>query len=860
MSVTILPTKLSIPPPRTSRVVRTRLTEALSAGIYRKLTLVSAPAGFGKTTLVADWLTGWIGRAAWVTLDEGDGDISSFLTYLAAALQPATGRGNELLEMARSPQSSPESIVTTLIGDLSRVGENVIIVLDDYHVVESRAVDSALQFLLDNLPQSTRLVITTREDPQIGLSRLRARDELSEIRVADLRFDMDESQAFLNRVMGLGLPVDAVETLERRTEGWVAGLQLAALSMRDSDDRERFVEAFSGSHRYVLDYLAEDVLDRLPLHIREFLNQTSILDRFCADLCDAVTGRSDSAAVIDYLDRANLFVLPLDAERRWYRYHRLFLDLLRVRSGDVDRTSAELHVRASDWFRRNDLPIEGFAHAVAAGDTDRAAQILEGDGMPIHYQGTFAPVERWLVSLTPQVLDERPALRIACAWVLTTRGTPPGEVDALLEPAENAALAMPSDRRRDDLRGQIAAIRALLAIPRGELEPIITNAHSALELLDPENRPVRTSVAWSLGYAHQLLGELGAARAAFEQSIREGRASGNLVITIGATISLGQVCEREYRLREAAQSYHEVLRLAGDPPLPYACEAYLGLARVHFARNELEPARTNAALAREIGLQLLNVDTPGMAALLEARIELAQGEREAATAALNTAGDIFRDRGIEHHGADLGDVKVGVLIEGGHLTAALATAREHSLTDRIAQLFLLDNDPTAALQTLGAYVQTEGDPKLRNNLTSHILAAAALSAAGEHARARKQLEAILPFVEPEGIIRPFVDMGPLVRPVLADPGVREHFPIYAETLIDAFGEPPECDTLSEPLSRRELEVLRLIADGLSNREIGDRLFIALDTVKGHTRKIYEKLDVNRRTEALARATKIGLLQ
>ena len=864
MAVTLIPTKLSIPPPRKNRVARPRLRDLLSAGIRRKLTLISAPAGFGKTTLIADWLTGWDGRAVWLSLDKGDGDISTFLAYLVAALGPIARRGDRLLDLARSLRSEPDSVLMSLIGDLSGVDEAFVLVLDDYHLVDSRAADAALQFLIDHLPRSMHLVITTREDPQIGLSRLRARDEVTEIRAADLRFDSAETRSFLNQVMGLDLCSLAIETLEERTEGWIAGLQLAALSMRNVADRDRFVEAFSGSNRFILDYLVDDVLDRLPDHIREFLGKTSVLDRFCAELCDAVTGRNDSAAVIDDLDRSNLFVIPLDQERRWYRYHHLFLDILRSQTRSVrgangsDESATVLHLRASEWFSGHDLPLEAFAHAVAAGDTDRAAEILEGDGLPLHYRGAFAPVENWLVSLTEQELDRRPELRIACAWVLVTRGTPVEDVDAILDPAQTTVRAMPAAPRRDDLGGQIAAIRALLAIPRGELDPIITNAQTALDLLDPRNRLVRTTVAWSLGYAHQMLGELAAARTAFAASIDEGKASGNVILTIGATISLGQVYERENRLQSAAQTYHDAVTLADDPALPYACEAYLGLARIHYEQNDLEQARENARRALEVGRQLKNVDTPGMAALLQARIELAEGNEEAAIAEIETATHIFRDRAIVHHGADLAEVQARIHIDRGRLSAAIELAREHNLTDRIAQLRLLEGDPVGALETLGTYAETEEETEIRTNLASHVIAAAALAANGDRVSATQKMACIIAAVEPEGAVRTFVDIGPAVRAVLAEPSLRERFPTFSAALIAAFGQPTKASSLADPLSPRQLEVLTLIAEGLSNREIGDRLFIALDTVKGHTRKIYEKLNDSRRNEADARATEIRL--
>lgn len=859
MPEAILATKLVIPPPRNERVPRTRLKRAMSAGVRRKLTLVSAPAGFGKSSLVSDWIAETNVRAVWISLDEGDAEISSFLAYLIAALHPYIGRAEQLVGMSRSSRTTPESVLNSLIDDLASIDGQIIVVLDDYHLVDSRVVDTALQYLLDHMPEALRLVMTTREDPQLGLSRLRARDELTELRVADLRFDADETWCFLNQVMRLELSPSAVQNLGERTEGWVAGLQLAALSMRNESDRERFVEDFSGSHRFVLDYLVEDVLDRLPGRVRGFLHQTSILDRFCGALCDAVTGRTDSVDIMAYLDRANLFVIPLDTERRWYRYHHLFLDLLRVRVRDLGTDSAPLHERASQWYRENGFPLDAFAHAVASGDNDRAADVLQGDGLPLHYRGAFAPVEQWLSSLPNEVLDRRPELRVASAWVLTTRGAPVDEVDRLLEPAEKAVLVMERGRRRDDARGQIAAIRALLAIPQGELVPIITNGQSALEWLDPRNQPVRTMVAWSLGYAHQLLDEYSEAQTAFRQALSDGQASGNLVVSIGSKISLGQVYEAEHRLRQAMQTYHEALQLSGDPPLPYACEAYLGMARILYQQNDLEVSLRYVDLARRIGVQLENADTPGMASLLEAKIALAQGNAEAAMDAVDSAAAVFLDRHIKHHQTDLADVRCGILLADGKTTAALEIAREHMLTDRIAQVFLRNGDPESALETLGVYVRDYDEHGLSTNLTSRIIAAEALWAKRDQTSARNQFAALLAAAEPEAIVRPFIDAGSGVLALLQDDSLIARYPVYIATLKDAFGGQIKAASLAVPLTRRELEVLRLISDGLSNQEIGDRLFIALDTVKGHARKIYDKLDVNRRTEAVARAAEIGLL-
>ncbi len=430
MPAPILATKLYIPPPRPKVVLRPRLIERLNEGLSAscKLTLISAPAGFGKTTLVSEWVAGCERPVAWLSLDEGDNDPTRFLTYLIAALQTiAANIGEGVLGVLQSPQPPPiESILTALLNEITTIPDNFILVLDDYHVIDSKPVDEALTFLLEHLPPQMHLVIATREDPHLPLARLRARGQLTELRAADLRFTPAEAAEFLNQVMGLNLSAEDIAALETRTEGWIAGLQLAALSMQGHQDAASFIQSFTGSHHFVLDYLVEEVLQQQSESVQTFLLRTSILDRLCGPLCDAVllAPSASGQETLEYLERANLFIVPLDNERRWYRYHHLFAELLRQRLHQSDASPteeggsvAELHIRASQWYEDNGLEIEAFQHAAAANDIERAERLIEGKGMPLHFRGAVVPILNWLESLPTTVLDARPSLWVMYASV-----------------------------------------------------------------------------------------------------------------------------------------------------------------------------------------------------------------------------------------------------------------------------------------------------------------------------------------------------------------------------------------------------------------------------------------------------------
>jgi LuxR family transcriptional regulator, maltose regulon positive regulatory protein len=881
MPTPILATKLYLPPPRPNLVPRPRLIERLNEGLHRKLTLISAPAGFGKTTLVSEWLTDCQQPTAWLSLDEGDNEPNRFLAYVVTALRTIVADiGGGVLSVLQSPQPPPtESILTALLNDLTTISDHVVLVFDDYHVIEAKPVDYALTFLLEHLPPRIHLVIATREDPPLPLARLRVGGQLTELRVADLRFTHSEAAEFLNQVMCLHLSAKDIAALESRTEGWIAGLQLAALSLQGHQDATSFITSFTGSHRFVMDYLVEEVLQQQPESVQTFLLRTSVLDRLCGSLCDAVVldHSASGPETLEYLERTNLFIVPLDNERRWYRYHHLFADLLRQRlhqttaapPGDAGRGVAELHRRASLWYEANGLELEAFSHAAAANDVERAERLIEGKGMPLHFRGSVAPVLNWLESLPTTVLDARPSLWTAFASTLLATGQNT-RAERTIQAAEAALQSAEPDDKSRDLIGRIAAIRATLAANRYQVETIIAQSRRALEYLDSNNLAFRTSTAWKLGFAYYLQGDRVAASQALTDVISIGQASGNTMYTWLATIGLGVLQEADNRLHLAAQTYQHVLQLLGDQPLPLAFEPHLGLARICYEWNDLDAAYQHAQQSVPLARQLVAMDRAVAADVFLARLKLARGDATGAAAILAEAGQSARQHNFVHRLPEVAAAEVLTLLHHGNLAAAAELAQAYELPLSQARVHLARGDPAAALEVLESrrrHVEAKGWADER--LKVMVLQSVALQAYGDKDKAAQLLLDALALAEPSGFIRIFVDEGLPLAHLLSAAAAHGRMPDYIGKLLAVFdAEKPKSDAKSyrlppahpliEPLSHRELEVLHLIAQGLSNHEIGERLFLALDTVKGHNRKIFGKLQVQRRTEAIARARELGL--
>jgi len=917
MQTSILATKLYLPSPRPQAVPRPRLIERLNEGLRqepgfgRPLTLLSAPAGFGKTTLLSEWLhdpgvtvdaqrsagraevappqasiqnppSKIVNRVAWLSLDAEDDDPARLVTYVVTALQtvaPNVGAG--VLVALQSSQPPPAQVLlTALLNEIAALANPVLLVLDDCHVLEAEAVMQALAFLLEHLPSQMHLVLATREDPPLPLARLRARGQMVELRAGDLRFTPDEAADFLNRVMGLGLSAEDVAILESRTEGWIAGLQLAALALRGMvstpgrPDTAGFIQSFTGSHRFVLDYLVEEVLSRQPVEIQDFMLKTSILERMTAGLCGALLQPpipnlqlpgSDLQPLLDHLDRANLFLVPLDNERRWYRYHHLFGELLRQRlrqrlaPGEI----ARLHIRASEWYENNGLVFEAFRHATAANDVARAERLTNAEGMPIHFRGVAAAVLDWLASLPSTVLDARPTLWVKWATLSLVIGQTTG-VEERLQAAEAALPRGEPDGQTRNLLGIIAAARATLALTRYEPEAMMSQARRALDYLHPDNLTFRFTAFWVLSYAHLFLGDRAAARAAAE-AMSTSQASGDPFSTILARGVLGQVQELENQLYLAAETYRHALELEGDPPLPNAAEAHLGLARIFYQWNDLDAAARHGRQSLHLAHQYdQGIDRFILAEVFLARLKLAQGDVGGAAAALAQTEESVRRNNFSHRLPEVAAAQVLVLLHQGKLEAAARLAQTYHLPLEQARVFLAQGEPVAALAALEPLRrQAEEKGWADERLKALVLQSVALHAHGEKDQSIQVLGAALGLAEPGGFVRLFLDEGTPMRQLLQETVFRGIASDYARRLLAAFAPPgpkrvPQ-SALVEPLSERELEVLQLIAKGFRNRQIADRLYLSINTVKVHARNIYGKLGVNNRTEAVARARELGVL-
>lgn len=887
MSTPILATKLYVPLPRSRMVSRSHLIEQLNEGLRRKLTLISAPAGFGKTTLVSEWIAACERPAAWLSLDEGDNDPTRFLTYLVAAMHTvAADFGEGVLSVLQSPQPPPiESILTSLLNEIAVAADSFTLVLDDYHAIDARpgapvSIDDVLTFLLEHLPPSMHLVIATREDPGLPLARLRARGQLAELRAADLRFTSAEAADFLNRVMGLNLSAEDIDALEARTEGWIAGLQLAALalhaplSMQGHQDTAGFIKSFTGSHHFVLDYLVEEVLQQQPESVQAFLLRTSILDRLCGPLCDAVLlDRAVSGqATLEHLERANLFIVPLDNERCWYRYHHLFGDLLRRRLGQnfTPGEIAQYRIRASQWCEASSLMLEAFHYAARANDVERAERLTESKEMPLHLRSVATVVLDWLASLPASVLDARPALLVKSAALALMAGQTTG-VEEKLQAAETALQKTGSDDKTRSLIGRIACARATLALTRYDPESMITQAHRALEHLPSGDLTFRFTANWALANACLLKGDRASAAQACMEGISISRQSGDVFSILLATSDWGQLQELDNQLHQAAETYQHVLQLAGDHPHPNVGEVQLGLARICYEWNDLEAAELYGQQSLQLTRQYDRViDRFIVSEVFLARLKLARGDAEGAAAQLAQVEQSARRRNFLLRLPEIAAAQVPVLVRQGNLLAAAKLAQQLDLPLSQGRVLLAQGNSSAALAVLEPFRrQMEARGWADERLKAMVLQAVAFRAHGAKDEALQVLGDSLALAEPGGFIRLFVDEGLPMAQLLSEAAAQGTLPTYVDKLLAAFEaktqkgiDQPDlfpAQPLSEPLSKREMEVLRLIAEGLSNQEIGERLFLALDTVKGHNRRIFDKLQVERRTEAIARAHELGLL-
>ena len=913
----LLATKLFAPPSPPGEVRRPRLLERMHEGARGRLTLLSAPAGFGKTTLASAWAHATDLPVAWLSLDEEDADPARFLAYLITALREVGGElGADALAALASPRPPPlPSLVNGLLNELTGLSHDVAVVLDDYHAADDRSVDELVGLLADRSPPRVHLIVSTREDPDLPLARLRARGHLTELRAADLRFTPEEAVAFFDGHTGDALSVAAVEALESRTEGWIAGLQLAALSLRGRDDATAFVRAFAGDHRHVADYLVDEVLRRQPDDVREFLLATSVLERLSAPLCEAVTGRERCDRLLRDLERGNLFLVPLDDRRRWYRYHHLFGEMLRAHlEAERPVCARELRARASAWFEAENEPDAAVRYALDAGDGGRVAALAERFGRAV--RGSFRPrtVLGWLDALPDALLRSRPLASVEYARAANDVGDLAeaerriADAEAWLAATELGDGAPPrgvgNPGVRDDLdphrpvRAAIATARAYLAQSRGDLPGVVEHAQRALEALPEDDAFERGVVSCLQGLAQWSRGELDAGHDAFAEGIAAmTRAGGRL--GLGPTEVLADMRRAQGRLGDAERLYEEALQGlddGGDAPMG-AANLHLGRAEVAFERGDRAEADRRLARSEALGEAAVQPGT-------EFRWHLARAHRAQDDGDLAAALHELDEAERRAHPTPIPDVRpipalrARVQLQRGDVAAAEAWAAARGLSADDPPSYLHEFEHLVLARTLLARAPRDADAASREaaslllerllRLADEqgragsateilVVAASAHAAGGEIEAATDALERALRLAAPEEWLRVFTGEGPELGRLLKKAAARRPLPPFAGAVAAALrarsaeGErrPPAASRtgpgtglgqpLLEPLTERELEVLGLIAEGLSNREIAARLFRALPTVKGYNREIFAKLQVQRRTEAIARARELGLL-
>ena len=884
MPSSILKTKTNIPLPRSSLVERPRLIEKLNLAYRTKLTLISAPAGYGKSSLVSEWAQKNPLSITWLTLDHLDNDLTRFVNYFIAAFkrfQPTFG--DTILSLLDRPQTpSSQNLLSGLVNEMNGLKEEHVLVLDDFHVITNRAINQVIKYLVENLPPKTHLMVLTRSDPPLPLSRLRASGQLVEIRLDDLKFSTTETQTFFKDIMKIDMSGTDIAAFEERTEGWIAGLQLVALAMQGLDPQQitKFSTAFSGSHFYIVDYLVEEVLNRQPQAIRDFLLRTSILDQMTATLCDQMTGRDDSQVILERLEQENLFLIPLDNKRQWYRYHHLFADVLRSRlkSSSPDLLQ-DLHWHALRWYQENGLISEAISHAIQAADTEIVAELIEQNSMALLMRGEFTTLLRWIGNMETSV-DQHPWICIYAAWAYTLSGKLDMVEPWLIKVEQQIDLNHLSD---DNLLGHIAAIRAYGSGSRGEAQQAISFAHKALDYLPQSNQIIRGVATMTLGTAYRIKGDGNEATQALEKAGRLGHQAGNLYLELGAISSLADILFDQGRLHQAYDTYNEMLRLATKPDgqrLHAAGMAYFGLSMIVYEWGDLETAGKYAQLAIELCKQWGHIIQLAGSYVMQSRVYMAQEKIDDAQHALNNAENLSRIHPLVPRADSwLNAFRVRFWLAQNNMEAVTGWADKYNKFDldkdfsylreaeylalvRVRIVQKMFDEARTILDKLSKAAERAG--RVGSLVEIFALQAIVYHESGDIQKALSSLKRALEIGRPEGYLRVFLDEGTPMVELLKHAGSRGIESHYVSTILAGIRQesnsPSDDDQpLIDPLSEREMELLQLLAEGFTNQEIADRLIIAVGTVKAHTVNIYRKLNVNSRMQAVARARALGIL-
>jgi LuxR family maltose regulon positive regulatory protein len=907
VTTSLLDTKLYAPRRPKGLVARPHLTDRVQRGTQSKLTLVSAPAGFGKSTLLGEWLG--VAQAngsvtAWLSLDSGDNQPVEFWTHVIAALRTvAPTVGTKSLTLLESPDPSIEAVLAPLLNELNGLPDDIVLVFDDYHAIESPDIQVGVAYLLEHLPGNVHLVIATRADPALPLARLRARGDLVEIRAVDLRFTPDEAGAFLNGVMTLGLTAQDVAVLEGRTEGWIAAIQLAGLSMQGREDIAGFIARFAGDDRYIVDYLVEEVLQRQPEQVRTFLLETSILSRLSGPLVDAVTGQEGGKAMLEALERQNLLLVPLDDRREWYRYHHLFADVLEAHLRDErpDDLPA-LHQRAAEWFERTGERGEAIRHAIAGRNLERAADLIEL-AMPASGRGRQeATLRGWLDALPDELIRARPVLSNGYAGSILVRGQTDG-VEARLQDAERwlevmadgpvgetrerpAGMVVADEDAFRRLPGALAIHRAGLARLGGDVAGTIAHARRALDLIDANDDLGQGAASALLGLAYWTNGDLEAASSLYAGALARIEKAGFRSDAIGVSLALADMRIAQGRLHDAMRTYERGLEIASDQEgvsLRGAADMHVGISEILRQRDDLEGAARHLQQATDLGEANGLPQNPYRSRVAAAGIRQAEGDPEAALQLLAEADRLYAtDYSPEVR--PVGAMRARVWISNGRLSEARSWALERGLSADdeldyvrefehlvLATLILAEGARNRSDDTIGesidllARLLVAADDGGRTGSVIEILVVQALAhrARNDVPGALASLERAVTLAEPEGYVRVFADEGPAMAALLRTATQRRNASSYLRRLLAATVTPasraPVDQPLIEPLSERELEVLRLLQSDLDGPDMARDLTVSLATVRTHTRNVYAKLGVNNRRAAVRRAGELGLL-